>query len=83
MTTETHYKVRDIKTGLYSKGGTYVKSGSPSCWGKKGKTWTTKAALSLHLRQFLSIPDTWEIVEIYVTAVPAIAYPAKEWEARK
>lgn len=37
------FKIRDKKTGLFSGGGT-----NPH-WSKRGKTWTSKQALSAHI----------------------------------
>ena len=42
----TLYKIKNLKTGLYSKGGVYdVK------WGKKGKIWVEMRYLKNHLTQ--------------------------------
>jgi hypothetical protein len=74
-TVVKHYKIRDRRTGLYSKGGD-----TPS-WSKTGKTWTTMGGLMNHLGYFRKnyynwdgkpdteeflIPETWELVEIEV-----------------
>ena len=57
------YKIRDITTGLYSKGGTSVR------WGKKGKIWTEKGHLSNHLAQFRDPNKTYEGCEIVELAL--------------
>lgn len=44
MNTVTHYKIKDVETGRFSKGGTW-----PS-FDAKGKTWTTRAGLMNHIR---------------------------------
>lgn len=55
----TIYRIKDLKTGLWSKGGIYQPT-----FNKKGKIWTTKSGLKNHLNQHRGrIPDSWVIVE--------------------
>ncbi|UTS52139.1 hypothetical protein [Synechococcus phage BUCT-ZZ01] len=45
------YKIFSKSRQLYSKGGTDVHL-SKFAWGKKGKTWSSKQAIVLHLIQY-------------------------------
>jgi len=82
MTIE--YKIRDTKTGMFSKGGSW-----PCQWSKKGKTWNSIGALRNHLRLIIDdgrypsmnrpIPETWEVVEINVVSVPGNVWPATSY----
>lgn len=59
------YKIRDLKTGLFSSGGSYP------TWSKNGKIWTTLGKCKSHLSMFksdwgakLGFPSPfWEVVE--------------------
>jgi hypothetical protein len=61
------YKIRDKKTGLYSKGGA---EGGKFLWSKKGKTWNQVNHLKAHLTQMEklnpALPDyvNAEVVEL-------------------
>lgn len=46
MKTKTFFKIRDKKTGLFSRGGV-----GPS-WSVEGKTWSSIGAVKNHLLQF-------------------------------
>ena len=63
------YKIRNVKTGLYSTGGLYPR------WTKAGKTWSGIGPLRVHLAQHLrhSIQDIndWRVVEIEVRELAA------------
>ena len=58
------FKIRDKKTGLFSKGGmNMLDDGSKrhvyhdiNHWSKKGKVWNSKQALGGHLAQYVSVP---------------------------
>lgn len=72
MATEIFYKIRNKKTGLFSKGG----SPGNVLWAKKaGKTWNTLGTLRSHISQHLpssyklvsSDMSDWEVVEYVVT----------------
>lgn len=57
------YKIKRKSDGLFSKGGM-----DPS-FGERGKVWTSRAAMSLHLNQFKypeSIYEGCEIIEYNV-----------------
>jgi len=70
-----YYKIRNKRTGLFSRGGTTVSSTNPFNWNKDGKVWKTKSSLGAHLSQYINysrynntlvikIPKDWEVVEI-------------------
>lgn len=67
----TFYKIRHKRTGLYSKGGTYVNAdGNNSFWTKNGKTWDSIGKLRAHITSHLGdeySPGTnmsdWEVHE--------------------
>lgn len=68
----TVFKVRDNKTGLYSKGGNMARilpedQEGNWAWGATGKTWPSVGALKNHLRMAYGIPskvpDRLEVVE--------------------
>jgi hypothetical protein len=66
------YKIRNKRTGLFSKGGDSANCGGVF-WSSNGKTWGTLGHLMSHLTQYVefnyagmelrfNIPDDWEIV---------------------
>lgn len=78
---KTFYKIQHQKTGLFSKGGTYVDAAGRNGWSAEGKVWTTlgrlRAHLSMHLgdkyRTGTDMTD-WQVVELetrVVSVVPA------------
>jgi hypothetical protein len=71
------FKIRNKKTGLYSKGGTdMLVSEDPRYpsrhWNKVGKTWTTRRALGGHLAQYVDVP--------YDDAKPSNVPIPEDWE---
>lgn len=79
MPTETYFKIRNPRTGLFSKGGYGPK------WDKKGKLWKNIGHVKNHLKQ---VTGDWqhrrsarsayqgcEVVEIVVNTEEANAYP--------
>lgn len=77
----TFYKIQHKKTGLFSRGGTYVDAAGNIGWSKEGKVWSTlgrlRAHLSMHLgskyRAGTDMTD-WQVVELetrVVSVVPA------------
>ena len=64
------YKIRDTKTGLYSRGGSSCKvSGDKRHWSKLGRVWTTLGFLKSHLAMYKKVPSTWEVVELEIDEV--------------
>ncbi len=64
------YKIRHKKTGLYSKGGSYVNAeGDNIFWNKTGKTWDTigklRSHITSHLNRYYGATDMsdWEVIE--------------------
>src|SRR6266403_3016544 len=55
--TQVFYKIRNKKTGLFSKGGSWPR------WSKLGKVWHSKGALSNHLA-FVSTSADYKDAEI-------------------
>ena len=78
--TQQFYKIRNKKTGLYSKGSTdVVYSYNSSSWSKTGKTWDTLGKLRSHLTMVREAMkrisshasfDDWEIVTYEVNELP-------------
>lgn len=77
----TIYRVRNTRTGLYSRGGLYVR------WTKRGKIWTTKGALKNHFNRVLRsneyrtinvLPQEW-VVESYDLTANAQAIQCMEF----
>lgn len=66
---KTFFKIKDIKTGLYSTGG------HTPIFTKNGKLWTKLEYVKRHLHFFKAIPDNWAVVEIVTTE--DLVYPAK------
>jgi hypothetical protein len=71
------FKIRNKRTGLYSKGGTdMLVSEDPRYpsrhWNKIGKTWTTRQALGGHLAQYVHVP--------YDYSEPAKVSIPEDWE---
>jgi hypothetical protein len=65
--TDTYYKIRHKKTGMYSKGGMDANSfGRGGAWNKSGKVWDTIGKLRSHLTSHLRVTDMseWEVVVI-------------------
>lgn len=62
-----YYKIRNKRTGLYHKGGSY------NVWNKSGKTWDTlgklRAMLTMTLNNEYRSSDIsdWEVIEFEVT----------------
>jgi len=70
------YKIRDIKTGLFSSGGMY-----PS-WSKNGKIWSTLGKMSSHLKYFDENKVLfWEAVEY--DAIESGTFAVRELTKRK
>lgn len=72
------YRIKDTKTGLYSKGGTYP------TWSKNGKVWKRRADLSSHFaivrdarRNPYASPDI-VIEEITITESVTNTYPVAD-----
>ena len=71
MSEQTFFKIRHRKTGLYSKGGTYVNAeGNNAFWVEKGgKTWDTlgklRAHITSHMDRYSGCTDMsdWEVIE--------------------
>jgi hypothetical protein len=69
------YRIKNIKTGLFSKGGMDCdKDNTTYRWSKKGKIWTGIGPLKSHLRQYVNdneyskkyknnIPEEWIVVK--------------------
>lgn len=84
MSEQTFFKIRHKKTGLYSKGGTYVNgAGNNSFWNKSGKTWDTLGKLRAHITSHMgkSYRDgtdmsDWEVIEF--KCVPTAVKPVHE-----
>lgn len=74
----TVFKIRDKKTGLFSN------PNSSTRWSKKGKIWTSRAALSLHLgcAEWQYKHGDYEIVEIVTREVQSIPYAEYEVERK-
>ena len=72
MTAETFYKIRNKKTGLFSKGGG---PGNVRWVKQAGKTWNSLGTLRSHISQHLpseyklisSDMSDWEVIEYVVT----------------
>lgn len=72
MTTEIFYKIRNKKTGLFSKGGA---PGNVQWVKRAGKTWNSLGTLRTHISQHLPSEyklrctdmSDWEVVEYEVT----------------
>ena len=68
------YKIRNTKTGLFSKGRIVdvynyktEKTEKNVRWGSDGKTWTSEKTVQAHLLKMMlvsNIPTTWEIVKV-------------------
>lgn len=56
MTTPIIYKIRNKKTGLFSKGGTTCLI-SQNGWSKSGRSWTGMGPLKNHLAQYVGAVD--------------------------
>lgn len=67
------YRIKNTKTGLFSKGGMSADQDNTLSWSKKGKLWTGKGPLKSHLRQYIidreyskqyknNIPHEWMVV---------------------
>ena len=75
-----YYKIRDLKTRLYSSGG------SDPTWSKKGKVWTDLSSLKHHLTLYCKynqaeIPVLWEIIELKIEEgekYPAAVFKKKQ-----
>lgn len=81
VSEQTFYKIRHKKTGMYSKGGTYVNAeGTNSFWNKSGKTWDTlgklRTHITSHMNRYYGATDMsdWEVIEFksVPTSVKAI-----------
>ena len=79
--TITVYKIRDKKTGLFSRGGV-----NP-LWSEKGKTWNSLGALKNHMNgwslMYLSTTDDkyradWEIVELVYQVEETKSWPVSK-----
>ena len=62
------YKIRDTKTGMYSKGGCDCTL-SDRHWSKLGKTWSRLSFVKAHLGMYVKVPRSWEVVEYEVAEV--------------
>lgn len=76
----TLYKIRNKNTGLFSKGGSHVRSTDDPrlvkfWWSKVGKTWSTRGALLNHLAQYVKLPYRSE----RGTKLPELRIP-EDWE---
>lgn len=77
------YRIRHIKTGLWSKGGYH-----PS-FCTRGKTWSNLAGLMNHLSSCRNDPriEEWELISIQVVSSPANTTPVSEiidrWNKRE
>lgn len=74
----TFYKIRNRRTGLFSKGGQINNMAGDVLWSKHGKTWDTIGKLRSHISQHLPSKynagtdmSEWEVVEYHVTEQPA------------
>lgn len=78
---KTFYKIQHSKTGLFSRGGSYVDAAGKHGWSAEGKVWSTlgrlRAHLSMHIgdkhRSGTDMSD-WQVVELetrVVSVVPA------------
>lgn len=60
----TFYKIRNKRTGLFSKGG------NTPLWNKTGKTWQTLGLLRSHITLALEYPhnklNEWEVIPLEV-----------------
>ena len=67
------YRIKNTRTGLFSKGGMSADQSDKWSWSKKGKLWTGMGPLKNHLRQYVSdseyrkhyqnnIPHEWIVV---------------------
>lgn len=68
------YKIKDKITGLYSMGGTIP------YFNKRGKTWSSRGAVSNHIR-LARYPnkENIQIIEIQVEHVPVNEYDYVDW----
>lgn len=76
------YKIRNMKTGLFSMGGSSTPYYS-RLWSKQGKSWNTLNHVKLHLKGIGYVPgckpqfpmEDWEIVEfkMYVEKVSSVS----------
>lgn len=73
------YKIRNKRTGLFSKGGTKNTTTGDVAWSKHGKTWDTLGKLRSHLNLHLGTDygfkatdmSDWEVVQYQVVEQPA------------
>ena len=77
----TVYKIRDRKTGLYSRGGV-----NPQ-WSKQGKTWNSLGALKNHMNSWSLMylgttsdkpREEWEVVELVYKVEVAKTWPVSD-----
>ena len=74
-----YYKIRHKVTGLYSKGGYWVKSdGTGALWSKSGKNWTSLGTLRSHLTLVMDSSQgnptdmtDWEVISYEVKEIQA------------
>ena len=78
------YRIRNTKTGLFSKGGgdANLSDRGSSSWTKNGKIWQGLGPLRNHLNLFIGsrcgLPAHWEIIEYDLSNVPAKTTPVHE-----
>jgi hypothetical protein len=79
-----HYKIRRKSDGFFSEGGQGGWKGAYIKFSKKGKTWTTRGAVSNHFAQFNATKDIptykdCEIVVYEVNPIEVMSYPVSDW----
>lgn len=67
------YKIRNKKTGEFSKGGITPK------FGKVGKVWKHAGHIKNHLSQFDVIPEEWEVLVYPIQTDPVKVEAARDF----
>lgn len=68
------YKLFNLKTNLYSHGGT------KPIWSNRGKSWTSLKSLYKYLTKLELVPDNWVVVECQTVTTEIARF--KPWTIR-